>query len=183
MPSIWATRPGANSTSNTWHYAGLASSFPNITPSQDNKTRICRPLPDPWDEPKPEDSLPQICKTFSKPDASSTSPNTALDELPVDKANQDSLLIFKYREKVYAMEHACPHQAYPLTRATVSDIEDFGIVLSAGITCPKHGWTFDLTTGEADTGRYKLGLYEVDLREGDGGEEVWLRKKERRRIG
>lgn len=71
-----------------------------------------------------------------------------------------------------------------MTRSTLSDIEDFGIVLSTGITCPKHGWTFDLHTGEADVGRYKLGLYEVELREnGDGDEQVWVRKKERKRIG
>lgn len=81
------------------------------------------------------------------------------------------------------MEQACPHQGYPLIRASVSDIEDFGIVLSAGITCPKHGWTFDLHTGEPDVGRYKLGLYEVEVRDGEEGEGVWIRKKERKRIG
>jgi nitrite reductase/ring-hydroxylating ferredoxin subunit len=71
-----------------------------------------------------------------------------------------------------------------MTRSTLSDIEDFGVVLSTGITCPKHGWTFDLHTGEADVSRYKLGLYEVELREnGDGDEQVWVRKKERKRIG
>lgn len=71
-----------------------------------------------------------------------------------------------------------------MTRASLSDIEDFGIVLSTGITCPKHGWMFDLFTGEADTGRYKLGLYEVEVRKGEDGDEgVWVRKKERKRIG
>lgn len=71
-----------------------------------------------------------------------------------------------------------------MTRATLSDIEDFGIVLSTGITCPKHAWTFDLHTGEADVSRYKLGLYEVELRQSeDGDEQVWVRKKERKRIG
>ena len=71
-----------------------------------------------------------------------------------------------------------------MTNASLSDIEDFGIVLSVGITCPKHGWTFDLHTGEADVSRYKLGLYEVEVREdGDGEEGVWVRKKERKRIG
>ena len=167
---------------NPWLYAGLASSLPNITPSPDNKTRICRPLPDPWDSPKPEDSLPQPCKIYTRP----TSPSeTNLSEVPVDQADPTSLLIFKYREKIYAMEQACPHQGYPLIRASVSDIEDFGIVLSAGITCPKHGWTFDLHTGEPDVGRYELGLYEVEVRDGEEGEGegVWIRKKERKRIG
>jgi nitrite reductase/ring-hydroxylating ferredoxin subunit len=92
-------------------------------------------------------------------------------------------MIFRYHDQIHAIDHACPHQAYPLTKASLSDIEDFGIVLSVGITCPKHGWTFDLFTGEADVSRYRLGIYEVDTREGENGEEVWVRKKERKRIG
>jgi len=71
-----------------------------------------------------------------------------------------------------------------MTNATLSDIEDFGIVLSVGVTCPRHGWTFDLHTGDASVSRYRLGLYEVETREGEDGEEgVWVRKKERKRIG
>ncbi|KAF2747484.1 hypothetical protein M011DRAFT_375162, partial [Sporormia fimetaria CBS 119925] len=95
----------------------------------------------------------------------------------------DSLLIFKYRGNIHAIEPACPHQGYPMSKATVSDIEDFGVMLSAGVTCPKHGWTFDLWTGEADTGRYRLGVWEVEVREdglgGEGEGQVWVRKKER----
>ena len=71
-----------------------------------------------------------------------------------------------------------------MTNASLSDIEDFGIVLSVGVTCPKHGWTFDLHTGEASVSRYILGMYEVETRvDGDGEEGVWVRKKERKRIG
>ena len=75
------------------------------------------------------------------------------------------------------------------------DIEDFGMVLSAGITCPKHGWSFDLFLGHADRGRFELGVWEVQLRDVEGAEtpagaetekEVWVRRKERKqrqRIG
>jgi nitrite reductase/ring-hydroxylating ferredoxin subunit len=55
-------------------------------------------------------------------------------------------------------------------------------VFSAGITCPKHGWSFDLFSGNADRGNYKLNLWEVQLRSVDGkeeGQEVWIRKKQR----
>ena len=58
-------------------------------------------------------------------------------------------------------------------------------MLSAGITCPKHGWQFDLNTGMADRGTYKLKLWEVELRPvaghngNDEGQEVWVRKKQR----
>ena len=60
-------------------------------------------------------------------------------------------------------------------------------MLSKGIECPKHGWSFDLFTGRADRGGYKLRLWEVELRpveadsgvDEDGKEEVWVRKKQR----
>ncbi|KAG9603549.1 FAD/NAD(P)-binding domain-containing protein, partial [Aureobasidium melanogenum] len=165
---------------NPWLYAGLASSFPNISRAEDNKTRICQPIPDPWDPPS---TSPQPCKTFTKPTADDSS-TTTLSETPIQDAPTNSILVFRYKDKIHAIESACPHQGYPMTRATLSDIEDFGIVLSTGITCPKHGWMFDLHTGEADVSRYKLGLYEVELRQSeDGDEQVWVRKKERKRIG
>lgn len=50
-------------------------------------------------------------------------------------------------------------------------------MLSAGIVCPKHGWSFDLFTGESDRGGYRLGVWEVQARDGESGEEVWVRKK------
>ena len=54
--------------------------------------------------------------------------------------------------------------------------------LSAGITCPKHGWQFDLNTGISDRAAYKLKLWETQLRPVvvDGvicDQEVWVRKK------
>lgn len=79
----------------------------------------------------------------------------------------------------------CPHSSFPLSQGTPFDIEDFGIALSAGITCPKHGWSFDLFSGMGDRGAYKLKTWEVELRPvkgaSDGGvdEEVWVRRKQR----
>jgi nitrite reductase/ring-hydroxylating ferredoxin subunit len=161
-------------SNNPWLYAGLASSFPNISRSEDNKTRICPRTPDPL-------TLPP-CQTFTKPSSEDSSPT--LTRVPISDEVSNSLMIFRYNKRIYAIEQACPHQGYPLTNASLSDIEDFGIVLSVGVTCPKHGWTFDLHTGEADVSRYRLGLYEVEVREdGDGEEGVWVRKKERKRIG
>lgn len=67
------------------------------------------------------------------------------------------------------------------------DIEDFGVVFSAGITCPKHGWSFDLFTGLADRGNYMLKLWEVQLRDitasgqvhENSEKEVWVRRRQR----
>ena len=53
-------------------------------------------------------------------------------------------------------------------------------MFSAGITCPGHGWAFDVNTGLCDRGSYKLQVWEVESRGGDGEgeEEVWVRQKE-----
>uniref|UniRef100_UPI0035D3E726 hypothetical protein n=1 Tax=Brucella ceti TaxID=120577 RepID=UPI0035D3E726 len=58
--------------------------------------------------------------------------------------------------------------SYPLSNGTPFDIEDFGIVLSAGLTCPKHGWSFDMFTGTGDRGNYKLKTWETELRDRQG---------------
>jgi nitrite reductase/ring-hydroxylating ferredoxin subunit len=67
-----------------------------------------------------------------------------------------------------------------LSNGTPFDIEDFGVKLSAGITCPKHDWSFDLHTGKSDRGSYKLAVWETQLRKSESGEEeVWVRRKQR----
>lgn len=55
-------------------------------------------------------------------------------------------------------------------------------MLSSGITCPKHNWSFDLHTGTSDHGGYKLKVWEVELRPGAGEgdkKDVWVRRKQR----
>lgn len=63
------------------------------------------------------------------------------------------------------------------------------MVLSAGVTCPKHAWSFDMHTGMSDRAQYKLGVWEVELRDakdaedavgGEADKEVWVRRKPRR---
>ncbi|CAI4213871.1 unnamed protein product [Parascedosporium putredinis] len=98
---------------------------------------------------------------------------------------KDQVLVFQHRGKFHAIDHRCPHSSYPLSKGIPFDIEDFGIVLSAGLTCPKHGWSFDVHSGMSDRGHYKLGVWEVQLRDvaGDAAEsteqEVWVRRKQR----
>lgn len=69
----------------------------------------------------------------------------------------------------------CPHASFPLSKGTPFDIEDFGVVLSAGLTCPKHGWSFDLHTGQSDRSAYRLAVWEIQEKDG----EVWVRRKQR----
>lgn len=89
----------------------------------------------------------------------------------------------------------CPHSSYPLSQGTPFDIEDFGIIFSAGLTCPKHEWSFDIFTGAADRGNYQLNIWETQLREmesldsqqtevgaseasGITDKEVWVRRRQ-----
>lgn len=109
----------------------------------------------------------------------------------------DQVLVFRFRGKFHAIDHECPHSSYPLSQGTLFDVEDFGVALSAGISCPKHNWSFDLFTGMSDRGRYQLPIWEVQLREVSEAtqvstpsektdsvpstieKEVWVRRKPR----
>ncbi|KAK3936609.1 hypothetical protein QBC46DRAFT_394623 [Diplogelasinospora grovesii] len=126
----------------------------------------------------------------SKPSSSPDSPNATnhppepekQPEEEVMRDLKDQVLVFQYKGKFHAIDHKCPHQSYPLSHGIPFDIEDFGIALSAGITCPKHGWSFDLFSGRADRGNYRLKVWEVQLRDGTGSEgdkEVFVRRKQR----
>jgi hypothetical protein len=105
-------------------------------------------------------------------------------------------VLLLYEELLLMLLNAqqCPHSSFPLSNGTPFDIEDFGMILSAGLTCPKHGWSFDLFTGMGDRGTYRLGIWEVQLREPSGSsragkdhdgtaitedKEVWVRRKQR----
>lgn len=89
--------------------------------------------------------------------------------------------------RLISTPQSCPHSSFPLSQASIFDIEDFGITLSTGLACPKHGWSFDLFSGQGDRGNYKLKIWEVELRDppassdeaSEGGKEVWVRRKQR----
>lgn len=164
-----------SSTSNSWLFAGLASSFPNIEPDEagaSGKTKIANTS-------DAIESLPP-CKIFQP---SSSDPKQQPLYLAPTEAQETlgfttQVLIFRYRGKLHAINHSCPHRNYPLSRGSVYDIEDFGIVLSTGITCPGHGWAFDINTGQSDRGTYKLEVWQVETRGGGtDGDEVWIRRK------
>lgn len=116
---------------------------------------------------------------------SSKATEVAIDDWKDSAAGdaKDQVMVFQYRGKFLAVDHECPHSSYPLSNGTPFDIEDFGVVLSSGILCPKHDWSFDLHTGRADRGSYRLHVWEVETRrdEAGDGEEwcVWVRRKQK----
>ncbi|TGJ88221.1 hypothetical protein E0Z10_g540 [Xylaria hypoxylon] len=183
-----------------WFFAGLTSSFPNLAESGTDilyEPRLCG-----------KGKSVRGCKVFNVPSGDSSQAQEIEGDAMTSHdgvALQDEVLIFQYKGKFYAVDNKCPHSSFPLatpntdpglyTVGTPFDIEDFGVVLSAGITCPKHGWSFDLFTGRADRSSYLLRTWEVQLRPGkvpkteDGSdesqkvsedaEEVWVRRKQR----
>lgn len=152
-----------------WVFIGLASSFPDITP-ESAQTKLSSPSSaDPEKRESP-------CRIFDVVEA--TAQEQSLEDAEMSVGLKQQALIFRYRGKIHALPASCPHRSYPLSRGSLYDIEDFGIRLSAGIVCPKHGWSFDLFTGESDRGAYKLALWDLETRKSEEGEEeVWIRKK------
>ncbi|KAK3984715.1 hypothetical protein QBC44DRAFT_300747 [Cladorrhinum sp. PSN332] len=161
-----------------WFLVGSASSFPDIGTEEEEVADLSKPRTCGGGQNKVE--VPG-CKAFhipkTNPSQGSQVKVTPAEEVPADLTDQ--VLVFKHKGKFHAIDHSCPHSSFPLSQGTPFDIEDFGIVLSAGITCPKHGWSFDLFSGRADRGNYRLKVWQVELRDGSEDKEVWVRRKQR----
>ncbi|KAJ5994770.1 hypothetical protein N7481_001747 [Penicillium waksmanii] len=144
-----------------WQRIGLRSELPDL--GDDENYRIA---------PR--------CKAFNVPKEGGPAEQVEDIDMPGDM--KDQVLVFKYKGKVHAVDHQCPHSSFPLSQGNLFDIEDFGIALSTGIMCPKHDWSFDIITGKADRGSYKLKVWEVQLRDVanvEDDKEVWVRRKQR----
>jgi nitrite reductase/ring-hydroxylating ferredoxin subunit len=178
------------SSANPWIYAGRGNSFQVLDHDDKNAIRLASTEITGDSQPVAAEIASTLpCKILQLPSAScSTAQELSPAAAEATLNTQPQVLIFRYKGKVHAIDHACPHSAFPLSKGALHDIEDFGVVLSTGISCPKHGWEFDLYTGRSDRGGYKLNVWEVDVRSGENGfgefeEEVWVRKKEKRRMG
>ena len=69
--------------------------------------------------------------------------------------------VFRTSEGWRAVAGSCPHQGGPLAD---------GIVADHCVTCPLHGWRFDLDTGQAVNADAHVEVFEVVER----GGELWL---------
>ncbi len=66
------------------------------------------------------------------------------DEIPpggskVVKVHDHTVALFNFDGEIHALDNTCPHQGGPLGEGY---LEETGVV-----SCPWHGWTFDLCTG------------------------------------
>lgn len=209
-PSPHPSRPGDD-----WFFVGLASSFPNITNSSEPYFKLVWPQPCKSRGPgDPTTTKVPGCKIFhpkatttttsSQPSETPVSPAAAcpVEEIDADAAAgedawlmKEQVLVFRYKGKFHAVDHACPHRAYSLSWGVPFDIEDAGgRTLGQAIRCRGHSFAFELTTGAGDRGAYKLGVWDVELRpeagfvaggagSGDdeqGEREVWVRRRKRK---
>jgi nitrite reductase (NADH) small subunit len=69
--------------------------------------------------------------------------------------------IFRLPDGWAAVEQRCPHRGGPLAD---------GLVADACVTCPLHGWRFDVRTGEQQGGDARVATF--DVREVDGRLEL-----------
>lgn len=207
-PSPHPSRPGDD-----WFFAGLASSFPNIINSSEPYFKLVWPQPckskgpgDPTTTKVPGCKIfhPRAATTTSQPSEAPVSPEAScpVEEIDADAAAgedawlmKEQVLVFRYKGKFHAVDHACPHRAYSLSWGVPFDIEDAGgRTLGQAIRCRGHSFAFELTTGAGDRGAYKLGVWDVELRPtagfvageaGSGADEeeereVWVRRRKRK---
>jgi nitrite reductase/ring-hydroxylating ferredoxin subunit len=79
---------------------------------------------------------------------------------------ETQVAIFHIDGELFAVSNICPHQHSPV----IAD----GYIEDCTITCPLHGWIYDLRNGKALGGSGRLKTYEVYL----DGDDVMLEKPE-----
>jgi len=80
------------------------------------------------------------------------------------KLGEFECVLFRVGEQIFALENLCPHQRYSVFHQ--------GILDQYTITCPMHGWSFDVRTGEAVLGSGHLKTFEVCVDKNT----VWVKK-------
>jgi len=72
----------------------------------------------------------------------------------------DEIALVKSGERVYAFVNVCPHRRSRL-------VDKYGGQISRHeLTCPTHGWTYDLQTGESIDRCGKLRMLEAKIENG-----------------
>ena len=83
------------------------------------------------------------------------------------KLEDDSVAIIRLGENVYAFLNVCTHQHTPL-------VDTYGGQIAGDeLTCPMHGWTYNIRTGKCVNESGKLKMLDVKLENGS----VYVRKR------
>jgi nitrite reductase/ring-hydroxylating ferredoxin subunit len=66
------------------------------------------------------------------------------------------IALFNVDGRFYALENSCPHQGGPIAEGWLEGPE---------VTCPWHGWCFDVRTGTMTLGDFaRIARFAVDVR-------------------
>jgi nitrite reductase/ring-hydroxylating ferredoxin subunit len=69
------------------------------------------------------------------------------------------ILLINQKGEIFACENECPHQGSPLSA---------GIVKDGALSCPRHGYRFNLKTGACDPfPEYTLKVFPVKVEAGE----------------
>ena len=71
----------------------------------------------------------------------------------------DVVTFFEIEGTVIAMVNSCPHQQYPVLHE--------GVLKGNTLTCPRHGWSFDLISGKTIIGSFPLKKIMVNVQGDD----------------
>jgi nitrite reductase/ring-hydroxylating ferredoxin subunit len=69
------------------------------------------------------------------------------------------IVFFRTGAEIFAVENLCPHQHYSVFHQSILN--------EYTITCPMHGWGFDVRTGKNITGNGQLKVFEIRLEGND----------------
>ncbi len=87
----------------------------------------------------------------------------------VTKIGRQPVAVFWHEERAWAIDDRCPHLGLPLHRGTVE---------SGMVTCHWHHARFDLSSGcTLDPWADDASAYDVEIRDGDAGRQVWVRPR------
>ncbi len=82
------------------------------------------------------------------------------------KLEDDEIAVVRIGDDIRAFLNICPHQHTPL-------VDKYGGQIQGDeLTCPMHGWTYNLKTGKCVNQSGKLKMLEVKVEDG----EVYVRK-------
>ncbi len=88
----------------------------------------------------------------------------SLNEIPEGRSklvnvDGDDIAVWRIGGKCYAINNVCPHQHFSKLNEGTLD----GLYL----TCPMHGWTFNLEDGRPKTGSGLAKVYRVRIENGE----------------
>ena len=91
----------------------------------------------------------------------------ARGRIRVDLGGHD-VLVVRDGAEIYACGNVCAHQHFAMLHE--------GAIEGRLVTCPMHGWTYDIATGRCTSGEGRIPVYEVMVRGDDVfvGSDAWV---------